>query len=197
MYLIEISPKMGTLSSKCGYQFSQDFFSSLLPGSGTICFYHKIYVLFSSLHFLVQTDKWQMWWLSSGTMLCLPAHSNKMLSFLGHVILSQHRRKRWILPTQQWLKQTQLFIYNSVSPQILFQCIFQKSVYLRTSCSSHKFWCQNGRVTGLQAYWEQMVTPTAVSKEADGRIYLMCGWWAYLSDVKLVSVLIWYGFAWL
>lgn len=125
-------------------------------------------------------------------MLCLPAHSNKMLSFLGHVILSQHRRRRWILPTQQWLKQTQLFIYNSVSPQILFQRIFQKSVYLRTSCSSHKFWCQNGRVTGLQAYWEQMVTPTAVSKEADGHIYLMCGWWAYLFDVRLVGIFIWY-----
>lgn len=73
-----------------------------------------------------------------------------------------------------WSKPS--YLHNFVSLGIHFQGSFQKSVYLRTSCSSHKFGCQNGRATGLQAYLG-----------ADGNIYccVQISWWAYLSDMFL------------
>lgn len=67
-------------------------------------------------------------------------------------------------------------IETTVSLGIHFQGSFQTSVYLRTSCSSPGIWCQNGRVTRLQAYLG-----------ADGNTYccVQIGWWAHLSDMFL------------
>lgn len=67
-------------------------------------------------------------------------------------------------------------IYTTVSLVPHFQGSFQKSVYLRTSCSFPWIWCQNGRATRLQAYLG-----------ADGNTYcwVQIGWWAYLSDTFL------------
>lgn len=178
------APGMGTLSSNCGYQFPQDFLYSPLPTSGTICFDHQIYVLFCSLHFLEHMNKWHMWWPSSGAMFCLPAHSTKMLSFLGHVILSQHRRRRWLLPTQQWLKQTQLFIQCCVT-RFSFKALFRNQCILGHHALPINSGAKMEELQGCRHIWEQMVTPTAVSREAGGHIYLMCGWWAYLYDVFL------------
>lgn len=166
-------PRMKTLSSKCGYQFSQDFLSSLLPASGTICFCHQIYVLFSSLHFLVQTNKWQMWWSSSGTMLCLPAHSNKMLSFLGHVILSQHKKEE-VSSNTAVVEANTAYLYTTLCHhRFSFKALFRNQCILGHHALPINFGAKMEELQGCRHIWEQMVTSTVVSKEAGGHIYLM------------------------
>lgn len=111
-------------------------------------------------------------------MSYLPAYFNRKLNFLGHVILSQHRRGivGLMFPKETVVVRVNPAIETTVSLGIHFQGSFQTSVYLRTSRSSPWIWCQNGRVTWLQAYLG-----------ADGNTYccVQIGWWAHLSDMLL------------
>lgn len=68
-------------------------------------------------------------------------------------------------------------IYTTLCHQeYIFKALFRNQYILGRHALSHKFGCQTGRATGLQAYLG-----------ADGNIYccVQIGWWAYLSDMFL------------
>lgn len=67
--------------------------------------------------------------------------------------------------------------HKSVRPlSIYFSRLFRNQCILGCHTLPHKFGCQNGKATGLQAY-----------RGADGNTYccVQIGWWAYLSDMFL------------
>lgn len=76
---------------------------------------------------------------------------------------------------QQSVVETNPAIYlrNALSPLILFQGAFQKSDILGYHALPINSGAKMEELQGCRHIWEQMVIPTAVSKEASGHVYLM------------------------